>query len=480
MKKNFYKLVFDEVLNLSQDGFIVVDEEGTVTDISEVYAQFLGRPKSKIIGHSILDTIPNSKMPDIVKHKFKEELALHKFIPGYIKDDNNSFVLVSRSYVTDETGKAVAGVAQVHFRDQSITNAKRMLKEYNELEFLREQYQNFYANEMSFGDIVGISDIIKEKKMEGIKASKTNFSVLITGETGTGKEVFAKAIHYSSSRSHRPMVSVNCAAIPEELLESELFGYVDGAFTGAKKGGKKGKFLQADGGTLFLDEIGDMPLLMQAKLLRALQERVIDPVGSTQPIPVDIRIISATRRNLEEMIKEGTFREDLYYRLNVININLPPLRERREDIPSLIHYFLDKLNKEYNRNVTMSPNATNLLFRQQWYGNLRELDNAIRGAYAICDGLSIDVSDLPVKFQKENNSADLAASAEADPDHKPMYPFDPQNQSLRQYLKSIEKDEIDAAYKKFHSVRKAADYLGMSMTTYVRKRQEYSQKKSRQ
>ena len=180
------------------------------------------------------------------------------------------------------------------------------------------------------------------------------------------------------------------------------------------------------------------------------------------------------------MIKEGTFREDLYYRLNVININLPPLRERREDIPSLIHYFLDKLNKEYNRNVTMSPNATNLLFRQQWYGNLRELDNAIRGAYAICDGLSIDVSDLPVKFQKENNSADLAASAEADPDHKPMYPFDPQNQSLRQYLKSIEKDEIDAAYKKFHSVRKAADYLGMSMTTYVRKRQEYSQKKSRQ
>lgn len=177
---------------------------------------------------------------------------------------------------------------------------------------------------------------------------------MLTGETGTGKELFARAIHNASNRADKPMVSINCAAIPSELLESELFGYADGAFTGARKGGKPGKFQLANGGTLFLDEIGDMPLNMQAKILRTLQESEVEPVGGSGPVPVDVRVISATRQNLPKLIESGDFREDLYYRLNVINIEIPSLRERRGDILDLSNHFLSQLNQEFQRTTVLS------------------------------------------------------------------------------------------------------------------------------
>jgi len=468
-KTEFYKRIFEEILRLSDDGFIVVDDHAVVTDINERYSTFLGKSREEVVGHSITEVIPNSKMPDILQNEYMEELALHKYIPGYVRDANNDFVLVSRTYVKDSKGSIIGGVAQVHFREQSVKSAKRMLKEYNELEFLREQYEQFNSTQPGFNDIIGRSDAILAKKQEAKQASKTNFSVLITGESGTGKEVFARAIHYASSRSHRPFVSVNCAAIPAELLESELFGYEEGAFTGAKKGGRKGKFLQADGGTIFLDEIGDMPLVMQAKLLRVLQEREVDTIGSRKAVPVDIRVISATRKNLEQMIKDGTFREDLYYRLNVINIHLPPLRERREDIPLLMKHHMDLLNREYKQNIKVSSEVVEALCRHPWKGNVRELENVLKGAYAVCGGLEIDMSDLPVKFKATGTDpsvhgrAALPVSEEEKASEKEKAAAGNEfleevhtSGSMRDYLESVEKKALLDAYAKFHSVRKAA------------------------
>ena len=475
-RAEFYKRIFDEMLRLSDDGFIVVDNHAIVTDINELYSRFLGKPREEIIGKPITNVIPNSKMPDIMKNQYREDLALHKYVPGYVKDAKNDFVLVSRTFVKDSRGNVIGGVAQVHFREQSIQSARRMLKEYNELEFLREQYEQFNESRPGFNDIIGKSDIIQEKKRLAIQASRTDFSVLITGESGTGKEVFARAIHYTGARNHRPFVSVNCAAIPSELLESELFGYEEGAFTGAKKGGRKGKFIQADGGTIFLDEIGDMPMVMQAKLLRVLQEREVDMVGGNTPVPVDIRVISATRKNLEQMIREGTFREDLYYRLNVININLPPLRERREDIPLLVGYYMDKLNQEYKRNVSISKEVMHALCVHSWDGNVRELDNVIKGAYAVCDGLEIVMSDLPVKMEsahKKHTETAIQKTVTQVTEPDEMIKLVHEIGSMKAYLEAIEKTMILSAYEKFHSVRKAAEYLGMSMPTYVRKRQAY-------
>jgi len=227
----------------------------------------------------------------------------------------------------------------------------------------------------------------------------TNVSVLIEGETGTGKSILAKYIHTLSSRRDKPFIKINCAAIPENLLESELFGYTKGAFTGATKD-KPGKVELADGGTLFLDEIGDMSLYLQSKILHLIQEKEFERLGDIKSRKVNIRIIAATNRDLQEMIKEGKFREDLYYRLKVISIKIPPLRERKEDIPYLINYFLEKYSKEYNRRIKgISPEAMKVLLEYDYYGNIRELENIIERAIIICSSGYIQLSDLPEEIQ---------------------------------------------------------------------------------
>jgi transcriptional regulator with GAF, ATPase, and Fis domain len=271
--------------------------------------------------------------------------------------------------------------------------------------------------QIRFGEIVGTSAPMQEvfKKVE--KVAGTDISVLITGETGTGKELIAREIHLRSPRAQAPFVTINCGAIPENLLESELFGHVKGAFTGAVAN-KQGKFQAAHGGTLFLDEIGEMPLNLQVKLLRAIQERIIIRVGDTRPEPVDIRIVAATNRNLEEEIHGGRFREDLYYRLNVVNIHLPPLRDRQEDVVVIARYLLGRYAKEYDSKVRgFSPNATVAIRKHHWPGNIRELENRIKKALVLAEstmigpddlGLNADVlprilslSDAKDKFQRE-------------------------------------------------------------------------------
>jgi transcriptional regulator with PAS, ATPase and Fis domain len=247
---------------------------------------------------------------------------------------------------------------------------------------------------MRFGDIIGACPAMQEVFRKVQKIATTDISVLITGETGTGKELIAREVHRRSGRATGPFITINCGAIPENLLESELFGHVKGAFTGAVAN-KPGKFHSADGGTIFLDEIGDMPLNLQVKILRALQERVVYRVGDTRPETCDIRILAATNRDLEKEIANGRFREDLYYRLNVVNLELPPLRQRGEDVLVIARYLLSRYSREYDVKVKgLSPNAAVAIRKHAWPGNIRELENRIKKAIVLCDSSVIGPDDL--------------------------------------------------------------------------------------
>lgn len=451
--------IFERVSSMTDDGFIVVNRAGEVIHINKKYCNFLGTTEEKALGRSIFEIIPNSKMLEVMEKRYCEECVIQTYILGIEKEGS---AIVSRSYVENEEGEVIAGVAQIKFRLQTLDVAKKLMKEYAELEYYKEEYINAAKENYCFDKIVGKSQSFLTVKKIGLKASKTNFPVLITGKTGTGKEVFARAIHTSGDRADKPMISINCAAIPEALLESELFGYEEGSFTGAKKGGKKGKFFIANGGTIFLDEIGDMPLPMQGKLLRVLQEKEIDPIGSVNSIPIDVRIIAATRKNLPEMIEKDLFREDLYYRLNVINIEMPSLSERKEDILELAGYFLTKLNLEYKTVKGFSKEVKNCLKNYPWPGNIRELDNVIKSAYAINDSFLIELDDLPAKMYNKRYS---------DIENK--------NLNFQEKINSYEKLLIEEFLKKYHwNCSKAAEKMGIHRSVLYKKIKKFDIKKS--
>lgn len=449
---NYYKNIVSQILKMTSDGFIITDTEGNVREINKQYADFFGKSRSEIIGKSILNIIPNSKMIDIVKHKFSEEDAVHKYIDGEAKGNS---VIVSRSYVEDEDGNVVAGVAQVKFKVQTLAVAKKLMNEYEELEYYREEFQN----QNRVDNIIGSDTKFREIVKECLKVAKTDIPVLLTGETGTGKEVMAKALHTNSLRCDKPFVSINCAAIPFELLESELFGYMDGAFTGAKRGGKKGKFQLANGGTIFLDEIGDMPSSMQAKLLRVLQEKEIEPLGSEKSIPLDVRVVAATRQDLEAKMKDGSFREDLYYRLSVFNIHIPPLRERGGDSLELAEFFLDELNHKYKTYKTFSKAVKAYFLKYQWPGNVREVNNVVQSAYAISTENIIDINDIPARMLQQE---------------KPAINLDKNKKSLGQIVDDYEKEVILELLKKHKgNCLEAAKEAGIHKSNFYRKLQKY-------
>ena len=449
---NYYKNIVSQILKMTSDGFIITDTEGNIREINKQYADFFGKSRSEIIGKSILNIIPNSKMIDIVKHKFSEEDAVHKYIDGEAKGNS---VIVSRSYVEDEDGNVVAGVAQVKFKVQTLAVAKKLMNEYEELEYYREEFQN----QNRVDNIIGSDTKFREIVKECLKVAKTDIPVLLTGETGTGKEVMAKALHTNSLRCDKPFVSINCAAIPFELLESELFGYMDGAFTGAKRGGKKGKFQLANGGTIFLDEIGDMPSSMQAKLLRVLQEKEIEPLGSEKSIPLDVRVVAATRQDLEAKMKDGSFREDLYYRLSVFNIHIPPLRERGGDSLELAEFFLDELNHKYKTYKTFSKAVKAYFLKYQWPGNVREVNNVVQSAYAISTENIIDINDIPARMLQQE---------------KPAINLDKNKKSLGQMVDDYEKEVILELLKKHKgNCLEAAKEAGIHKSNFYRKLQKY-------
>ncbi|MGV8982565.1 sigma 54-interacting transcriptional regulator [Clostridium sp.] len=318
------------------------------------------------------------------------------------------------------------------------------------------------TTEGAFKEIVGSSNKIECVKKLVQTVAKSDSTILFRGESGTGKELFAKALQNLSSRKNSPFVTISCAALPDSLIESELFGYEKGSFTGAMNSGKEGLFKEADGGTLFLDEIGELSIVLQAKLLRVLQEGVIRKIGSTKEENINVRIIAATNRNLEEMIKEGKFREDLYYRLNVIPIIIPPLRDRLEDISSLVTLFISKYNKKLNKGIKGAElSFINKLLSYNWPGNIRELQNVIERAMNLCEEKYISSQNFIMDIGLASN---FEKKIDLD-DHKVL--------KLKEVVEICEKQALVTALSKNKSLRKTAKELGVSHTTIINKIKKY-------
>ena len=320
------------------------------------------------------------------------------------------------------------------------------------------------------------------------RVANTDANVLVLGESGTGKEVVARSIHTLSNRSSQYFVPVNCAAIPQDLLESELFGHVKGAFTGAITD-RKGRFELAEGGTLFLDEIGDMHLNMQAKLLRVLQEKVFEPVGSTKPIRADVRVVAATHRNLDEMVNKGEFREDLFYRLHVFPIELPPLRRRAEDLPALVYAITDKIRRDTGKEIKVTSDAMNVLTRYTWPGNVRELSNLLERLSILYPDSPVDASKLPNKYNSTSNFAteneDKSVLTTFKDPIAPTFnldglpPLTSEGVDLKSQITSVEQFYIQQALEMANGVvAQAAKLLGLRRTTLVEKLKKHDIRRS--
>ncbi|HJX15949.1 MAG TPA: sigma 54-interacting transcriptional regulator, partial [Candidatus Deferrimicrobiaceae bacterium] len=367
----------EEVLAGAGEWMVVVDAAGVITMISEAYAGFNGVTVSDAIGRHVTEVIENTRM-HIVARMGVAEMGETQKIKG--RD-----VIVNRIPLK-EGGRIVGAYGRVVFKDveqlRELAGKLHLLE--SKIRYYEQELTHLRGAKYTFANIVGKGAAITAAREEALRASRKDSTVLLRGETGTGKELFAHAIHAAGPRNSGPFIKLNCAAVPAELLESELFGYEEGAFTGAKKGGKPGKFEMANGGTLFLDEIGDMPSAMQAKLLRALQEKEVERVGGTATRLVDIRVVAATSRNIEELVGEGKFRADLYYRINVIPIRIPPLRDRREDIGEIADRILAKLSSEGGEpKRDLSPELKKILLSYAWPGNVRELHNVLEHAVAM-------------------------------------------------------------------------------------------------
>ena len=372
------------------EGLVIVDADANIVWMNDSYPRHLGiaDPQS-LIGQAIEAAIPNSMMRQVVETGRPIMLDIMDF-------GSESFV-VTRLPLHDANGRIVGAVGFMLYDDpRSLAPVVARYQQLRaELADTQRRLAEARRTRYTFASFVGVSPVCLELKQAARRAARTTSPVLILGETGTGKELLAQAIHAAGPRAEAPFVAVNIAAVPETLLEAEFFGVAPGAYTGAERRGRDGKFKLADGGTLFLDEIGDMSLALQAKLLRTLQEREVEPVGSNRLLPVDVRVIAATSRDLEAMVAAGQFRADLFYRLNVISLVTPPLRQRLDDLPALSEYLADAVCREQRlppRLLTAA--AIERLRRHDWPGNVRELANILERALLMSDGDSLDAADL--------------------------------------------------------------------------------------
>ncbi len=390
-ERDYFIQTIEKIFDPVPVPIILIDDEMRVIMVNEIFAEYLNYTKDEMLGECVLDLDCYTRWPQVFESKTPEIAWKHKF-------ENGHTAIVHRIPVLNDSGEIKYGFGMVLFQDmeefQRLILENKLLEE--RLLYYKRELESGLKSLYTFDSIIGTSQEIVTVKSLAIKISRTHSNVLLMGESGTGKEVFAHAIHASSPRKKGPFIRINCGAIPRELLESELFGYEGGAFTGSLKNGKRGKFELADGGTLFLDEIGDLPLDMQVKLLRVLQEREITPLGSEKTKPVNVRILSATHRNLEEMVSEGRFREDFFYRLNVISIEIPPLRERTEDIPVFTAYLVEKFVKSMGKPIEgVSDEVMQRFTAYDWPGNIRELENVIERAFNMADGRVIQMGDIP-------------------------------------------------------------------------------------
>ncbi|WP_326908764.1 sigma-54 interaction domain-containing protein [Sedimentibacter sp. MB31-C6] len=360
-----YQGMLEAIFLATQDAISVVNEKGEHIMVNPAYTKITGIKYNDIIGKDALYDIEQGSSLHLKVLSTKKPVENTKL---KIKPSGKTVVAQAAPIIVDNVIKG--SVAILH----DISGIKNLTDKLEEAEKKIRELTYKYKPE----DIIGESENIQEVKRLVMKAAQVRATVLLRGESGTGKELFANSIHAQSDRKNNSFIRVNCAAITETLLESELFGYEEGAFTGAKKGGKKGLFEEADKGTIFLDEISEISMNTQVKLLRVLQEKEIMKVGGTKPISIDVRIIAATNSDLRQAVKDGKFREDLFYRLNILPIYIPPLRERKKDISLLIKRFIVKINDEYGRNiVNIDDEATNILLHYNWPGNVRELENVI-------------------------------------------------------------------------------------------------------
>ncbi len=377
------------ILNSVQEGIEVADMDGTVKYVNPSFTKISGISAASRIGKDIFRASPNGALARCLRTR--QPVSGRRSVIG-----GTDIEVVSNAapIYAGDSGEMVGAVVVF----QPLTDVMRLMEQLRRqsrlLERLSVKFGEVTSAKYSFDDVLGADPTLQQVVETARKIADTNSTVLITGESGTGKELFAHAIHNTSSRRSFPFIRVNCAAIPETLLESEFFGYEKGAFTGAAES-KMGKFELANRGTIFLDEIGDMPHQLQGKLLRVLQEREIERVGGTQPKPVDVRVIAATNRNLAKLIAAGTFREDFYYRLKVIELTMPPLRDRKEDIPLLVENALARFNRLLGKRISrFSPEALAEMKRYDWPGNLRELENVVERAVVTADGDTITAAKL--------------------------------------------------------------------------------------
>lgn len=367
------------IFNAMSDGVLMVDQWGIITQLNPAAKEILNIKEDELVGMS-LDKLFGSK--NTVTRRMLNRMEPYEDVEFMVDTKKSMFhCLASGEPLLDDDGRVVGGVI--------------ILRPIKQIQNLVNRFSGYHAT-LQFHDIIGESAAIVESIRVASLAATTSSTILLQGESGTGKEIFAQAIHNKSEQRKGPFVAMNCGVIPRELIGSELFGYAEGAFTGAKKGGKPGKFEFASGGTIFLDEIGDMPLEQQIALLRVLQEKKITRIGSDKVIPVNTRIICATNKNLRQEVEKGAFRQDLYYRLNVITVNIPPLRDRVKDISLLFKYFLDKIGKEQSCKYEVEPAVIECLEQFAWPGNVRELQNVVERAVSFTQSGIITTMHLPL------------------------------------------------------------------------------------
>ncbi|MFS0863992.1 sigma 54-interacting transcriptional regulator [Fredinandcohnia sp. 179-A 10B2 NHS] len=445
------------ILSSIYDEILVVNAKGELIRFSDTeISQFWGVELKSLLGKNIIELeqkgLFSPSVTRLVLEKKKKVSVVQETKAG-------KKILAVGKPIFDENGD----LSRIIIASRDITETTKLKNELRHMREITDQYKR-ELDDMKTKDLFYKKLIYCSTKMEQImtqvkKIADFSSTVLIYGESGVGKEVIAQAIHQFGKRSKKPFLKLNCGAIPENLLESELFGYSKGAFTGAERNGKEGYFKQADGGVLFLDEIGEMPLHLQVKLLRVLQEQEVIPIGSTKPIKVDVQIIAATNKNLEKMVEKREFREDLFYRLNVIPIHIPPLRERSEDIPLLAFHFIQQLNERYNRNYHLTPDALNLLEVHSWPGNIRELQNMIERLVVSADDEAID-AEFVNRF--------LLLGSEL----KKTKPIVTKILPLQEALDSVEEQLILMAMKHYKTTTKAAKALGISQSSVSRKYQK--------
>ncbi|ADO77692.1 sigma 54-interacting transcriptional regulator [Halanaerobium praevalens] len=446
----------DAIIESVSDGIYITDGNADTIRINSSYEKITGIKSEEVLGKNMEELVEKGVFSESVTFKVFEERApvsvMHEIKTGQT-------VLSTGHPVFNEEGEIVRvvttarDVKELNHVKEELNKAKKLSeKYYSELEKLRKQQAKMEDIVVKSGEMKNVMDL-------AIQMGRVDSTVLITGESGVGKEVVAKAIHQSSERTSGSLIKVNCGAIPDNLLEAELFGYAEGSFTGAKKGGKPGMFELADGGSLFLDEIAELPLNLQVKLLRVLQEEEIIRVGGTKPIKIDVRIIAATNRDLAKMLKEGEFREDLFYRLNVVPIEIPPLRERKEDISQLIFKFLDDFNKKYNKNKKIDLDTINFLESYDWPGNVRELKNLIERFVVISEKDIIDLNFLPKSLYNRRGNKNNYFTNELMP--------------LKKAVSLVEKSMLEKAFKELKTTYQVAEVLDISQPTVVRKKKKY-------